>query len=613
MTSEIVFVLCVLLSLIVLFVIDRIRIDLVAILGLLALMFGGILTPSEAVAGFGDTTVVLIASLMIVGDGLFQTGVAAWIGNKLGQIAGQSEPRIIVILMTTVAVLSAFISSTGTVAIMLPVAVSLAQRAGISPSRLLLPLAYAALIGGMLTLIGTPPNLIAAEALVAAGRPPLGFFSFTPVGLTVLLTVTLTLVVLRHWLLPVRAITVTDEKKAPTLAELAAEYRLTKGLAQVRVLADSPLAGRTLAETRLRSRYGITVVGIRRWPESRSEPGLPRAVTAATRILAGDLLDVIGEREALELFCRQERAVIQSLSSQLPFGPDLHVIEVALTPRSRFEGQTIATAELRQLFGVTVLGVRRLGQPFSGDLAHEPLRFGDTLLVAGAPAQLEAIVRSQQTFGDLAIVAFPRDMVASDQPFSQRAWVAIAIMGVMLITMATGWFPIVTIALTAAVAMVLGGCVSLKDVYQRLNWESLVLIAAMLPMATALTKTGGATLIAEQLVAALGNFSPLAILAGIFIVTSLLSQFISNTATAVLIMPIALGVSEQLGLAPEPLLITAAIAASTAFATPVASPVNTLVLAPGGYRFIDYMRAGILLQVLVLVICLVVVPILFPW
>ncbi len=613
MTSEIIFVFCVLLSLIVLFIIDQIRIDLVAILGLLALMFGGILTPSEAVAGFGDTTVVLIASLMIVGDGLFQTGVAAWIGNKLGQIAGRSEPRILVILMTAVAVLSAFISSTGTVAIMLPVAVSLAQRAGISPARLLLPLAYAALIGGMLTLIGTPPNLIAAEALAATGRPPLGFFSFTPVGLTVLLTVTLTLVVLRHWLLPVRAITVTDDKRSPTLAELAAEYRLTKGLAQVRVLADSPLAGQTLAETRLRSRYGITVVGIRRWPESRSEPSLPRAVTAATRILAGDLLDVIGEREALEFFCRQERAVIQSVSSQLPFGPDLHVIEVALTPRSRFEGKTIATAELRQLFGVTVLGVRRLGQPFSGDLAHEPLRFGDTLLVAGAPAQLEAIVRSQQTFGDLAIVAFPRDMVASDQPFSQRAWVAIAIMGVMLITMATGWFPIVTIALTAAVAMVLGGCVSLKDVYQRLNWESLVLIAAMLPMATALTKTGGATLIAEQLVAALGNFSPLTILAGIFIVTSVLSQFISNTATAVLIMPIALGVSEQLGLAPEPLLITAAIAASTAFATPVASPVNTLVLAPGGYRFIDYIRAGIPLQVLVLVVCLVVVPILFPW
>ncbi len=613
MTTEIVFVLCVLLSLIVLFVIDRIRIDLVTILGLLALMFGGILTPSEAVAGFGDTTVVLIASLMIVGDGLFQTGVAAWIGNKLSQIAGRSEPRILVILMTAVAVLSAFISSTGAVAIMLPVAVSLAQRAGISPSRLLLPLAYAALIGGMLTLIGTPPNLIAAEALTAAGRPPLGFFSFTPVGLTVLLTVTLTLVVVRHWLLPVRAITGTDDKRAPTLAELAAEYRLTKGLAQVRVAADSPLAGQTLAETRLHSRYGITVVGIRRWPESRSEPGLPRAVTAATRILAGDLLDVVGEREALELFCRQERVVIQSLSSQLPFGPDLHVIEVALTPRSRFEGQTIATAELRQLFGVTVLGVRRLGQPFSGNPVHEPLRFGDTLLVAGAPAQLEAIVRSQQTFSDLVIVAFPRDMAVSDQPFNRRAWLAIAIMSLMLVTMVTGWFPIVTIALTAAVAMVLGGCVSLKDVYQRLNWESLVLIAAMLPMATALTKTGGATLIAEQLVAALGNFSPLAILAGIFIATSVLSQFISNTATAVLIMPIALGVSEQLGLAPEPLLITAAIAASTAFATPVASPVNTLVLAPGAYRFIDYVRAGIPLQLLVLVVCLGLVPILFPW
>lgn len=613
MTFEIILVFFILLCVIVLFTTDRIRIDLVAVLGMLALMLGGILTPAEAVAGFGDTTVILIAALMIVGDGLLQTGVAAWIGNKLGGIAGQSEHRMLVTLMIPVAFLSAFISSTGTVAIMIPVALSLARRAGISPARLLLPLAYAALTGGMLTLIGTPPNLIAAEALVSAGRPPLGFFSFTPIGMTILVMITLTVAWFGHWLLPVRDVPVSEVERGPTLAELAADYFLTKDLVQVRVLSDSPLAGHTLSELRLQNRYGITVVGVRRWPGSQPEPGSPRAVTSATRILAGDLLDVIGDEGAIERFCRQEGVVVQALSSSLPFGPDLHIMEVALTPRSRFEGQTIARAELRQLFGVTVLGVRRLGQPFQGDLVNEPLRFGDTLLVAGAPDQLQEIVRTQQTAGDLVVVAFPRDMAVTGHRLDWRSWTAITIMLLMLIVMAAGWLPVVTVALLAAVAMVLSGCVLLSGVYRRLNWESLVLIAAMLPMATALTKTGGAAFIAEQLVSVLGDFSPLVVLAGIFIVTSLLSQFISNTATAVLIMPIALGVADQLTLAPEPLLITAALAASTAFATPIASPVNTLVLAPGEYRFIDYVRAGIPLQLLVMVISLILVPVFFPW
>lgn len=613
MTNEITFVFIVLVVMIALFVSDRIRLDLVAIMGMLALMLSGILTPAEAVAGFGDTTVLLIAALMVVGDGLFQTGVAAWVGQRLGQIAGQNERRILITLMIPVAVLSAFISSTGTVAIMLPIAVNLARRAGISPSRLLLPLAYAALTGGMLTLVGTPPNLIAADALVAAGRPPLGFFSFTPIGGMVLVAVTLVLALAGHWLLPERVAPATGEVRGPTLAELAAEYRLTEGLAQVRVAADSPLAGQTLAEARLHNRYGITVVGIRRWPESRPSPGPARAVTAATRVLAGDLLDVIGDETAVAALCHTERLVPQASPPDLPFGPDLSVMEVALTPRSRFIGQTVVASELRQLFGVTVLGARRLGQPLAGDPAHETLRFGDTLLVAGSPARLEAIVRDQRTFGDLAAVALPRDLVVNGDRLSPRALLAIAIMLAMLAVMAGGWLPTVTVALVAAVVMAVTGCVPLNDIYRRLSWESLVLIAAMLPVATALTKTGGAALIARELAIVLGAFSPLVVLAGVFVVTSFLSQFISNTATAVLMMPIALGIAQQLSLAPEPFLITAAIAASTAFATPIASPVNTLVLAPGGYRFADYARAGIPLQVIVLVICVLVVPLLFPW
>ncbi|WP_322487644.1 SLC13 family permease [Chloroflexus sp.] len=613
MTNDIAFVFIVLGVMIALFVSDRIRLDLVAIMGMLVLMLSGILTPAEAVAGFGDTTVLLIAALMVVGDGLFQTGVAAWIGQRLGQIAGNNERRILVTLMIPVAVLSAFISSTGTVAIMLPIAVNLARRAGLSPSRLLLPLAYAALAGGMLTLVGTPPNLIAADALVAAGRPPLGFFSFSPIGGLVVIAITLVIVLFGHWLLPARVAPVTSETRGPTLAELAAEYRLTEGLAQVRVAADSPLTGLTLAEARLHSRYGVTVVGIRRWPANRPAPGPARAVTAATRVLADDLLDVIGDEAAVAALCRAERLIPQAPRPDLPFGPDLPVMEVALTPRSRFIGQTVVASELRQLFGVTVLGARRLGQPLAGDPTHETLRFGDTLLVAGPPARLEAIVRDQRTFGDLAVVALPRDLAVSGGRLSRRALLAIAIMLAMLVVMAGGWLPTVTVALVAAVAMVITGCVPLSDIYRRLSWESLVLIAAMLPMATALTKTGGATLIANELATALGAFSPLVVLAGVFIITSFLSQFISNTATAVLMMPIALGIAQQLGLAPEPLVITAAIAASTAFATPIASPVNTLVLVPGGYRFADYARAGIPLQVVVLMICLLVAPLIFPW
>ncbi|GIV89526.1 MAG: SLC13 family permease [Chloroflexus sp.] len=613
MTTAIAFVFTVLATMIVLFVSDRLRLDLVAIMGMLALLLGGILTPAEAVAGFGDTTVLLIAALMIVGDGLLQTGVAAWIGQRLGQIAGVNERRILVTLMIPVAILSAFISSTGTVAIMLPIAINIARQAGISPSRLLLPIAYAALTGGMLTLVGTPPNIIAAEALIAVGRPSLGFFSFTPIGSLVIIAVTLVMVLFGNWLLPMRVVSPTEDTHGPTLAELVADYRLTEGLAQVRVAPDSPLAGLTLAEARLHSRYGVTVVGIRRWSDGQAIPSPARAVTAATRILAGDLLDVIGDDAAIATMCRTERVIPQTLQLDLPFGPELHVMEVALTPRSRFIGQTVATAELRQRFGVTVLGARRLGLPFTGDLAHETLRFGDTLLVAGSPTQLTKILNEQRTFGDLAVVALPRDLSTSSDRFHRRAWLAIAIVVAMLVLMTGGWLPTVTVALLAAVAMVLSGCVPINDVYRRLSWESLVLIAAMLPMATALTKTGGAALIARELATALGTFSPLVVLAGIFIITSFLSQFISNTATSVLMMPIALGIAQQLGLAPEPFVITAAIAASTAFSTPIASPVNTLVLVPGGYRFADYARAGIPLQVVVLVICLLVIPFLFPW
>lgn len=616
MTSDILIVLGILAATVALFVSDRLRLDLVALLALLALLLTGILTPGEAAAGFGDTTVMLIAALFVVGDGLFQTGVAAAMGRWLGRVAGTSELRVLVVTMLVVAPLSAFISSTGTVAIMMPVAVSLARRAGFSPSRLLIPMAYAALIGGMLTLIGTPPNLVVSDALVGAGRPAFGFFSFSPIGLIVLLAGVGFMALAGRWLLPTRSAPGQGRGGAPiSLAELSAAYLLPDSIARLRVRAGSPLIGRSLAESGLRAGYGATVLAVQAWPPNRPAPGPARPAAAETKLAVGDLLEIQAPAARVA-----ELAAAQGLE-QLPVTPggqlvssDLHIIEVALTPRSRFIGQTIADANVRREFGVTVLGFQRLGQPLEGDLASEPLRFGDTFLVAGSAEALEPVLQEQRHFGDFVVASVPRELEerAAEQ-LSPRWPAAVAIMLAMLAAMALGWLPTVTAALLAAVAMVLSGCAPLSGVYRRMSWESLVLIAAMLPMATALQKTGGAALIAGALADTLGGAGPLALLAGVFVLTSLFSQFISNTATAVLLAPIALEAAARIGVSPEPLLMATAIAASTAFATPIATPVNTLVLSPGGYRFADYARAGLPLQLIVLLICLVAVPALFPF
>lgn len=611
MTIEIWIVFGILAATIALFISDKLRLDVTALLAMLALTLTGILTPAEAVAGFGDTTVLLIAALFVVGEGLVQTGVAAAMGRWLGLRAGTSELRILILTMAVVAPLSAFISSTGTVAILLPVVVSLARRAGISPSKLLIPMAYAALIGGMLTLIGTPPNIVSSEARVAAGRGPFDFFAFTPIGLLVLGVGITFMALVGRQLLPARApVNASGTRSGPSLAELIAAYGLPGTLVRLRVGRTSALIGRTLAESTLHHGYAATVVTLK-----PAVGGPERPVHAATRLAAGDVIQVqVPETFRDRLNAELDLAPVREDTANGALAPDLFVVEVALTPRSVYIERTIAERQIRTAYGVTVLGMQRLGRPFEGDLANEPLRFGDTLLVAGTAESFAPLLSEQRYFGDFVVAAVPRELEEyAAARISPQAPVAVAIVLAMLVVMATGWLPTVTAALVAALALLLSGCVGLASVYRRMSWESLVLIAAMLPMATALQKTGGAALIAEGLATSLGAYGPLALLVGVFLLTSVLSQFISNTATAVLVMPIAIAAASQVGVAPEPLLMTAAIAASTAFSTPIASPVNTLVLSPGDYRFVDYARAGIPLQILVLVICVLVVPLLFPF
>ena len=512
--------------------------------------------------------------------------------------------------MLTVAVLSAFMSSTGTTAIFLPVAVSLAWSAKISPSRLLIPMAFASLIGGMLTLIGTPPNIVVSAYLAEQGMEPFGFFSFTPVGLVMLVIAVAFMVLIGRRLLVPRAPSSSPTAQAadaPTLDEMAASYGLTDNVYRIRVRRGSPLDGKTLAEIDLPGRYNVQVLETQSWPPNIELPTEPQPVTPETYVVEHDILRVEGHIEDIARLTREQSLGIrpqEELGGRF-ISKELGLVEVIITQRSRLIGRTLIDMRFRDKYMVTVLAIMRRSEPIQNGLGTTKLRFGDTMLVQGTWENISLLTNERRNF---LVSGQPREMLEARKATSKAPY-AIAIMAGMMLLMTFQVMPAVTAVLLAAVAMVLTGCLTMEDAYNSMNWESIVLIAAMIPMATALDKAGGVDAISTALIDSLGSSGPIALMAGLFILTSVLSQVISNTATTVLIAPIAFQSAISLGVSPYTFMMTVAIAASTAFATPIASPVNTLVLGPGNYRFSDFSKVGIPLQILILVATLIVVPI----
>ena len=606
MTRDTILVLAILAVTIGLFVSERLRLDLVAVLALLALSVSGILTPTEALAGFGNPLVIMIAALFVVAAGMVRTGLAERFGVLLGRLTGTGRARATAVVMLGSGLISAFVSTTGTVALMLPVTTSLARRAGLSPSLLLLPMAVGALVGGLLTLISTPPNMIVSDQLTAAGLAPFGLLDFTPVGLVMLAGGTIALVLFGGRLLPARA--PTDR---PTGAEAVARVSgedITRGyvvgqIARLRVTAASPLVGASPADLGLRRRSRVNVVAIRR-PRlgSARRERMPR--TADEPLRAHDEIDVQGSEAAIDRLREEQRLELVRVGTE----PDAVLAEVLLTPRSRLIGQTLADVRFRSRYRVNVLSVLRRGAPVEEELATTPLQFADTLLVAGSPMRIEELRREQ---GDFVVVA-------EAQPegprggLSRRELSALAILLGMMALLALELVPAFAAVLLAAVALVLTRCVDMPTAYREINWESVVLIAAILPMATALEKTGAMALVVARL-EPVGEAGPLAMLVALFALTGLMGQFISNTATAALVAPVALGAATQLGVSPYPFLMAVAVASSTAFATPVSTPVIMLVVGPGGYRFSDTLRVGLPLQLLFGALTVLVVPLLFPF
>lgn len=601
---------------VVLFITERLRMDVVAILVILALILSNILTPEEALAGFADPVVLMIAGLFVVGGALYQTGVAQSIGDLLARIGGQSEARLIVLIMLGVALLSAAMSSAGATAVLIPVAVNLAWRAKISPSRLLLPLAIGSLVGGLLTLIGTPPNLVVSNELLRHGLSPFGFFTFTPVGLlTLVLSIGFILTLGRRWL-PSRARSGEAESVGVegnvTLDELVQTYRLPGNLFRVRVRPSSPLVATSLADADLRARYHINVLERQRWPEMQGAPEQAHPADPEMVIEAHDILHLQGEAHDIARLTREERlGLLPHLQDDdLLNAQEMGMVELLLPPRSLLLGQTLKALRFRDRYHVTVLSARRGGEPLATEnLATMPLRLGDTLLVAGAWRDIRLVQEERRNF---IVVGLPREMLEA-QRTPRRALVAGGIMLAMLALMSLDVLPAVVAVMLAAVAMLLTNSLTVEQAYGTISWQSIILLAGMLPLATALQVTGGVTFIADGLASSLGQIGPVAVLAGLFLLTALFSQFISNTATTVLMAPIAYQAAVRLGVAPQAFLMAIATAASTAFATPIATMSTTMVMAPGGYRFGDYVKIGVVFQGLTLMTMLVVLPLLFPF
>ncbi|MBM0143430.1 SLC13 family permease [Segatella copri] len=620
------------------FIWGRVRADIVALTALAALLVLGILTPAEALAGFSSPIVIMMIGLFVVGGAIMQTGLAKLTGNKLMALSRGNETITFLLVMLVTSFIGAFVSNTGTVALMMPIIMSLAAGSGMQSSRFLMPLAFAGSLGGMLTLIGTPPNLVIDEVLTAAGYQPLAFFSFFPVGIIVIAIGIIVLMPLSKIFLS-KSQGSKKKKNAKSLDDLVDEYRLLDNLHRFIVPSSRTSAardengnrmdivGKTLKELSIQKKYGVSIIEIRN--EKKSRLGLVKDVNqnmakSSSTIQVHDTLYIIGDEQKMQHFAR-DYGLRKMKDVKIDFY-DLGLTEIVVMPTSNFAGLRIGEANLRKRFGINVLGVKRGSSSSSSsseggrggseyitdNLIAAKLHVGDMLLVQGEWTNLAHLTADTTNW----VVLDQPEKTADKVLLDYKAPVAAAIMLLMIAMMVFDFIPVapVTAVIIAGLLTVFAGCFrNVEAAYKTINWESIVLIAAMMPMSTALEKTGASALVSQGLVDSLGAMGPTALLAGIYFTTSLMTMFISNTATAVLMAPIALVAAQQVGVSPYSFLFAVTLGASMCFASPFSTPPNALVMKAGGYTFMDYVKVGLPLQIIIGVVMTFVLPLLFEY
>jgi len=777
MTIEIALVLAITVLAIILFITERVRVDVVALMVLVILALTGLVTPTEAISGFSNPAVVTVWAVLILSAALSRTGVAGLVGHRVLRLAGDSEVRLMAIIMLTVAILSGFMNDIGVATLFLPVVIDIARRLKLAPSKLLIPLAFAALLGGLITLIGTPPNILISEALRQAGLKPFGMFDYAPVGIIVMLAGVIFMVLIGRHLLPNRDI--AREFSGEDYKQL---YDLRERMGTVHLPANSVLAGMTLAQSRLgsalglnviaiihddqtklapspeillqpgdkllvegrldqlsdirgrnhlileednlsierlisaeielvevtippgstiigqnlrqmdfRNQYGAIVLGIRRGNIPRrtnleniplqvddvllvqgtrqqintlredtnlivSQPrsaevynleerlmvvGLPedsslvgKSLTESRlgdafglgvmgivragrtnlmpapeeKLLAGDTLLVKGKKEDLLTL-----EGLQNLEIDSDTPPDLAdlesedvgLIETVLSPHTTLVGKTLRELHFRAKYGLSVLAIWREGQAYRSNLRDMALRFGDALLLYGSRENLNMLGKEP----DFVVLTEE----AQEAPRRDKTLLSVLVMVAVLLPVILGWLNIAIAAVVGVVLMILTGCLTIEEAHRSIEWKAIFLIAGMLPLGIALQNTGAANFLAQEMVNLVGGWGPIAILAGLFILAALASQVMPNPAVAVLLAPIALNTASDLGISPFPLLMAVAVSASAAFLSPVGHSANIMVMGPGGYRFGDYIKVGLPLTLVVLVVVVLVMPIFWPF
>ena len=592
MTFEIGLTLGIVAAAVVLFATEKLRVDLIALIVLLTVALTQLVDTKQAFAGFSSPAVITVWAVYIVSGGLFATGVADLMGRGILRLAGDSEIRLIVVIMISCGVMSAFMNNVGATAMLLPAVIGISRRSNVPVSRLLIPLSFSSLMGGNMTLIGTPANILGANILVDRGLPSFGFFDFLPTGLIVFAVGVVYMALLGRKLLPVRE---TPEKVGTSAR------RLRKYLSEVKVRDDSPLAGKSLGEAALGERYDLTVVSMNRGGRVRTN------LYRNSRIQAGDLLcirggvdDLIRARQELRLRVEEESeddlAAIE--------GKDVAIVEATLAPNTHLAGRSLRQIFFRDRYGLNVLAIWRRGKIITEHLRSVKLRFGDALLLLGPAHRVDSLEE-----GDDFLLLEPREVKPNRRG---KAPVAVATMLLVLGLVMFADLSIATAMVVGAVLMVVSGCLSMDEAYQSIEWKTVFLVAGMLPLGTAMEVTGTARYVSDVLLDVAGGWGPVAVLAGIYLLSALITQPMSNAAAVVLMVPIAIDAAVGLGANIEPFVLATVIGASTSFLTPVGHKANVLVFGPGGYRFFDYTRVGAPLNLVILIVTLITLPLIWP-
>lgn len=610
MNGELIWVLSLLAIAVVLFATGKVRMDAIALMVIVAFVLSGTLTLNEAFSGFSDPNVILIAALFIIGDGLVRTGVATKMGAWLVSVAGNSETKMLIYLMLTVAGLGAFMSSTGVVAIFIPVVLSVSARMNTSPSRLMMPLSFAGLISGMMTLVATPPNLVVNSELLREGLHGFSFFSVTPIGLVVLILGIVYMLAVRFMLKTDNGDSARDGRKRSTFRDLIREYHLTGRARRLAIRPGSPMIGQRLDDLKLRERYCANVIGVERWRRFRR---VIVNVNGVSEFRARDvlLIDMSASDVDLRQFCGEQMLEPMVLRGEYfaDQALDVGMAEVALIPDSEMMGKTVREIAFRTRFGLNIVGMKRDGKAMVGSVVDEPLQLGDILLVVGNWRQIALLAKRGR---DFVVLNMPVE-VDDASPAHSQAPHAIFCLVLMVALMLTDEIPNPIAAIIACLLMGKFRCINAESAYKAIHWPSIILIVGMMPFALALQKTGGVDLVVKGLMDVAGGEGPYLMLGCLFVMCAAIGLFISNTATAVLMAPIALAAAKSMGVSPYPFAMVVAMAASAAFMTPVSSPVNTLVLGPGKYSFSDFVKIGVPFTILVMVVCVLLIPVLFPF